>query len=154
MVPRLTKCWVCGEKPVLPSIAEAIFDRVLMSKFGTKQRKIQKLEGGVIKDRETKLEWHPESFKGTWEECQVYCASLGNGWRMPNDEELSSLINREKYRPATDYPGMKSDFYWSSTNYASDKGSAWFVYFHNGYVGYGNKSNTNYVRAVRGGQAG
>ena len=41
--------------------------------------------------------------------------------------------------------------YWSSSTFAGDPTFAWFVNFNFGYVFAFNKSNTLYVRAVRGG---
>ncbi len=40
--------------------------------------------------------------------------------------------------------------YWSSTSYAADSTNAWNVNFNNGNVNANNKTNSNYVRCVRG----
>ncbi len=42
--------------------------------------------------------------------------------------------------------------YWSSTSNANNPDNAWNVNFNNGNVNAKNKSNTNHVRAVRGGR--
>jgi hypothetical protein len=46
----------------------------------------------------------------------------------------------------------QSDNYWSSTTNADNTDNAWNVNFNNGNVNNDDKTNTNYVRAVRGGQ--
>ena len=46
----------------------------------------------------------------------------------------------------------QSDNYWSSTTNADNPDNAWNVNFNNGNVNNNDKTNTNYVRAVRGGQ--
>jgi hypothetical protein len=48
--------------------------------------------------------------------------------------------------------GPKSNNYWSSTTNANNTDNAWRVNFNNGNVNNNNKANSNYVRAVRGGQ--
>ena len=44
-----------------------------------------------------------------------------------------------------------SSNYWSSTTNQNNPNNAWNVNFNNGNVNANNKSNNNYVRAVRGG---
>jgi len=46
---------------------------------------------------------------------------------------------------------VTSNNYWSSTTYAGDSSNAWNVNFNNGNDNVNNKSNSNYVRCVRGG---
>jgi hypothetical protein len=45
----------------------------------------------------------------------------------------------------------RSNNYWSSTTITANPNNAWIVNFNNGNVNNDNKSNGNYVRAVRGG---
>ena len=45
----------------------------------------------------------------------------------------------------------QSNDYWSSSTYQDGPTGAWGVYFFDGYVGAVNKSNSYYVRGVRGG---
>jgi len=44
-----------------------------------------------------------------------------------------------------------SSFHWSSSTNSNDPDNAWNVNFNDGNVNNDNKSNDNYVRAVRGG---
>lgn len=78
-------------------------------------------------------------------------------WRIPDVKELSFLVNSDIpwLVPTLDtawFPNTGSSYYWSSTTYAGNTFFAWRVFFGLGYVGYGNKSNSHYVRAVRSGQ--
>ena len=56
-----------------------------------------------------------------------------------------------KARPGTSAGGDQSSNYWSSTTYQNNPSNAWNVNFNDGNVNANNKTNSNYVRAVRGG---
>lgn len=110
------------------------------------------LKDGWIKDSQTGLEWGPSSDKSMkWEEAKKFCAD--HGGRLPNVQELFSLIDRTKYSPATLIPGMKSEWYWTDEPVAGSAGSAWYVGFFGGYVGTGGyKDGGGHVRSVRSSQ--
>ncbi len=89
--------------------------------------------------------------------CDLTDGSAVGDWRLPNVNELNSLIDRGKYNPAlpADCPlggSTVASYYWSSTTSASHSSYAWIVHFYYGYVSYSNKSGYYYVRCVRGGQ--
>ena len=78
----------------------------------------------------------------TWYDAKIACAKLGNGWRLPNKDELNILYkNKDKIR------GFADNAYWSSTEH--DVISAVFQYFFNGYQYFNNKFYPGYVRAIR-----
>ena len=115
----------------------------------------------IVTDTETGLIWQKTYVSGkTWQQALFYCESLTyagySDWRLPNKNELASLVNYEKYNnPASDFPDMPSQDFWSSSTYASDTSYAWRVYFRSTYfnygsnVGYIHKTNDLPVRCVR-----
>ena len=65
----------------------------------------------VLTDSASGLMWQKDyTTKGMaiWKESLSYCENLiyagYSDWRLPNKNELASLVNYEKYRPATDFP--------------------------------------------------
>lgn len=70
-------------------------------------------------------------------------------WRLPTIQELKSIVDYNKYNPATNLQRIKPNAYWSSSPNVSDSSRAWVVYFGYGDDNYGNKSYSRYVRCVR-----
>ena len=78
------------------------------------------------------------------------------GWRLPNIEELKTIMIKGKAgyasaffsRPESDTWGS----YWSSSPVANDSSYAWFVGFYGRSGGNGAKTNNYYVRLVRSSQ--
>jgi hypothetical protein len=103
------------------------------------------------------------------------CTGIGDGkcgfaghrdWRIPNVNELQSLVDYQNVTPAVDTAFNTnctsgctvltcsctwSFQYWSSTTYQIFPSSAWFVNFGGGAVGAPDKGSFDYVRAVRSG---
>jgi hypothetical protein len=77
-----------------------------------------------------------------------------NDWRLPNCFELESILDLGRYFPSINpiFVNTQSDNYWSSTTRASSTDDAWLVYFGDGDVHTGNKTNSRYARAVRSGE--
>jgi len=76
-------------------------------------------------------------------------------WRLPNKNELASLMEQRCVDPAIDlrvFPNTPSTGFWSSSPGAGSPDYAWFVGFFNGAVSYTYKSYAGPVRLVRGGQ--
>jgi hypothetical protein len=94
---------------------------------------------------------------GTNNDCGLSDDSIEGDWRLPNRNELTSLLDLENINPAlpTDHPFMnfQSSIYWSSTTNANSPSSAWLVDFSNGLVNSGSKTfNPDFfVLPVRGG---
>jgi hypothetical protein len=120
---------------------------------------------GTVTDKLTGLMWIKDETKQmTWQEALDYVKTLNTAshtdWRLPNVEELRSLVDYSEKIPSLPqgqpFTNVQFDTYgyYSSTTDAFDIYDAWIVGFTNGYVGLINKSNNNYVRAVRGGQSG
>jgi hypothetical protein len=101
----------------------------------------------------------------TWQGALDYVASMNAGsglcghkdWRLPNVNELESLINSGETNTANwlnsqGFSNVQFDHYWSSTADAYSTDSAWVVYMWYGGVGYDYKSGSSYVWPVRSGQ--
>ena len=76
-------------------------------------------------------------------------------WRVPNRQELESLLDSSCYSPATNdtvFPGTGGDYVWSSTTMDANPALAWLVYFYVGNSSADNKTYPRQVRLVRAGQ--
>ncbi len=116
---------------------------------------------GTITDLSTGLMWQQDgAVTKTWVEALDYCEKLNLGgrddWRLPNVNELQSIISDVRYSPAintTYFTNTANDYYWSSTThhyYAyADHGYAVDVDFYQGYISQSQKSDILNVRAVR-----
>lgn len=108
----------------------------------------------IVTDTKTGLVWQKSYDSGrTWKEALSYCENLTyagySDWRLPDKNELASLVNYERYAPASDFPDMPSSYFWSSSTYVYRTNSAWRVYFGSGYVDNYSKTYNIYVRCVR-----
>ena len=117
-------------------------------------------EGDIVTDSVTKLEWQDDAITDEmeWQEAIEYCEGLEleehTDWRLPNINELKTIIDRSRYNPAivSAFEQTSSNYYWSSTTYENYHEHAWNVYFFYGSVGYYSKDGDRYVRCVRAGQ--
>jgi hypothetical protein len=83
-------------------------------------------------------------------ECDLSDGSAEGDWRLPNVNELHSL--GPTWPPGTPFTGVQLDFYWTSTTYAVQAGTAFCVYLDSGGpVLYNPKTVSTYVWPVRGG---
>ena len=76
-------------------------------------------------------------------------------WRMPDINELSSIVNFGRLNPSIDtdyFPNTGSSYYWSASPDANNIANAWRVYFYSGYKADVGRSNDYRVRLVRSGQ--
>ena len=125
---------------------------------------------GTVKDNLTGLIWLKDAnaFGGrSWTNALADCAALKSGahglsdgsvegdWRLPNWNELRSLIDASRYDPALPsghpFTGVRLDSYWSSTTIAGSKDHAWDVTLYGGDVNGGDKATAYFVWPVRGG---
>jgi hypothetical protein len=93
----------------------------------------------------------------TWQDALKYCDGLTfagrDDWRLPNIRELLSIVDYSRWDPAIDPVfGAVSDWYWSSSPFASWPVNAWSVLFWNGHQSWFDALVERvYVRAVRSG---
>lgn len=75
-------------------------------------------------------------------------------WRLPNIIELLSIVNYGKVSPVIDpayFPNTKASNYWSSTTRFGTPDTAWYVVFTLGNAYTKPKTDSLYLRLVRGG---
>ena len=111
----------------------------------------------VVTDSATGLMWQKDYTTQSvgWRPALQYCADLTyagySDWRLPNKNELLSLINYEKpEKPSSYFPDMPSYIFWSSTPYAGDNNAAYNVDFSiTGFPMIADRSEQNTVYHVR-----
>ncbi len=126
---------------------------------------------GTITDAGTGLMWEQKTNDEgpndkdnvyTWEEALSLVASMNNtgyigynDWRLPTINELGSLADRTRNGPSINtayFTNTQPSNYWSSTTSSLYSDDAWRMSFNIGEVLCSKKSNSNHLRAVRGGQ--
>ena len=89
-------------------------------------------------------------------DCNLSDGSSAGQWRLPNVNELHSLIDLTQSNlalPANHpFTGVQSSFYWTRTSNADCSSSAWGVGLYDGGVSLAGKTSTYYMWPVRGGQ--
>jgi hypothetical protein len=92
----------------------------------------------------------------TWADANQYCGDLVLGgktnWLLPRIDELLAIVDYSRLDPAIDrvFSGHSS-FYWSGSTLADVPDRAWDVYFESGYSSFYFKTDSYYIRCVRGG---
>lgn len=109
----------------------------------------------ILIDSTTGLIWQRDNApERTWKEALQYCENSNTAgftdWRLPNKNELASLLNLDKPdSPYIDIVGTLSDYYWSSSTVTGYTGYAWTVHFYQGKLGTNRKSSKITVKCVR-----
>lgn len=118
---------------------------------------------GTVTDTRTGLMWQQDDGgQMNWLSAINYCENLDlagySDWRMPNRNELQSLVDYSEYNPAINtamFSDPTAQRYWASTSLTSQY--AWCLITATGQLGYDNATYVvksylyNSVRAVRGG---
>lgn len=120
------------------------------------------VSGEAVTDRLTTLRWRRSAdLVGavTWGQALAAVARLNeqpggpHGWRLPNINELESLVDCSTHSPALPaghpFPAVQ-EVYWSSTTSLYEPDWAWALYLDKGAVGVGQKTQAHFhVWAVR-----
>ncbi len=120
-------------------------------------------ETSIVTDTVTELQWQDDdaavAINGNWTTAIDYCENtlaLGGytDWRLPNKNELLSIVDYSKFGPAiySEFVNKFSYAYWSSTTNMYYTNVAWLVKFSDGSLSWIGKASDRYVRCVRGGQ--
>ncbi|MFZ4856189.1 MAG: DUF1566 domain-containing protein [Desulfuromonadaceae bacterium] len=109
---------------------------------------------------------NPAAGTKNWQEALDYIKTLNNGnylghndWRLPNINELASLINNGRssfigwlYEQGFTFPNVQYDYFWSATTKSAN--GPWVINLNYGNVGYYYETYGIYVWPVRSGQSG
>ena len=115
-------------------------------------------EDEIVKDSVTGLMWQKtykdgvKKFADALSTCENLEYAGFSDWRLPNKNELASIANYGKYKPASDFPEMPNWTFRTSTSDAKNAKSAWYVIFRESIVNPYAKTNSDYVRCVRRGE--
>ena len=109
-------------------------------------------------DRVTGLQWQLIPTPNlAWSEALRHCeespSQNGVEWRLPNINELTSILDHSRISPATDFPNSEEyeGSFWSSTTVVESEELGYVIDFTQGYIWSLDKNKTNLVRCVRGG---
>ena len=120
--------------------------------------------GNCITDNLTGLMWvrNPDAIIRTWQQALEFANSLAlcgsTDWRLPNVNELDSLVNlgaanQAAFLNGQGFGGVQADSYWSSSIWAGFGSSsaplAWAVTMASGGMGPIDRSLSRYVLPVR-----
>lgn len=116
---------------------------------------------GTVTDQQTKLMWMQSALEDTFtfEAAQQAVKNLNAqqgfaghmDWRMPNQDELLSLVVEGNY-PSTckeAFPDTPAGWFWTSSPYIENSFCAWTIYFGYGGVYVSDQYYFNHVRLVR-----
>ena len=122
------------------------------------------IAGDVVIDQLTGLMWAKNAnLSGTkmnWQDALDYVAELDAGgytdWRLPNVNELESLINCGESNPSgwlqsSGFISIQSYYYWSSNTNTNSPMYAWIVHMKYGYLYVHSKQDLYFVWPVRSG---
>jgi hypothetical protein len=162
----LTACLLCAA-----SEAWAECNNMLKSSFDRSQVVVH--DDGTLVDLSTGLMWQrctlgyswqsgtcsrdSAAAEFTWEDALTTAASKKtfagyHGWRLPNKNELGSLVERACFSPAIDqtlFPATESKGYWTNTPNNFNEFSAWAVNFVDGDHMSTSRTNLLGIRLVR-----
>ncbi len=118
----------------------------------------------IVIDTSRTLMWQDDAnvtISKNWSEAVTYCTELnntaGSDWRLPNQNELRSVVDRNSTTSPTINIAFKyvkydsATYYWSSSTYKADTTNAWVVTFRDGIDDWFDKSDINnmFFRCVR-----
>lgn len=108
---------------------------------------------GLIWARNANLNGAPQTWDSAVDLAKVQTLCGRSDWRLPNVNELESLISASASIPATwlagqGFTGAQPNPYWASTTYVNQTDMAWTVCLCDGQTGLGPKGNSTQVYAL------
>jgi len=146
---------VMKEKAPAPAAPRKISDRYTDNGDGTVSDKLLSVvwvkDPSQIPGFEKTMPWDE-----AWKRCQALSYAGKKDWRLPTVEELRSIVDYTRFKPAWDtnvFGGKHDDWYWTGTTCVWESGAAWCVVSDDGYVSGFGKANGGCVRPVRSSQS-
>ena len=124
-------------------------------------------DGQQVQDSKTGLSWRRcaegmawngkacagKPAKYSYVNAQKYVATqAASGWRLPTKDELLTLVDKTKKKPAIDgnaFPNTPPTMFWATRPESSDNLNAWIVDFSRGHVFGNNGTKAPHLRLVR-----
>ena len=156
-----------GAKAPFPKNSSTYYKGIKMKKIGLliatlltfSQAEFTRTESGVVTDSQTGLEWQDaytdNSIPKDYGDSAIsYCTALdldGIGWRLPNINELKSLLVDTQFAPSIDevFQLTVNSFYWSSTTTKNNSNYRYTVSFSTGGIDYRQHNNSSYYSYIR-----
>ncbi len=123
--------------------------------FATRYATARRAGEATIVDTLTQLQWQPDyTIAASWQWALSYCEGLVlagfDDWRLPDRNELATLTDYSTINPASRFPGMPSQPFWTSTSVSSSPAFGWYVFFYNSEIyGFRKHHGDVLVRCVR-----
>ena len=148
--------WEIDENGALESVAKTKTGSVLCVRVRDYDAPANRFTAAAetVRDSVSGLMWQKQAVASrTWAEALNYCEEISTAdkfdWRLPNRNELASLINYEKANgAASDFPAIAAKGFWTSTSSVAGN-EAWTVDFESGKIEASEKTNTKYIICVR-----
>ena len=149
--------WMLDENGALTSVAKTTSNSVICVRvrdYDTEENRFT-AANETVKDNVSGLMWQKQAVASrTWAEALNYCKEVSTAdkfdWRLPNRNELASLVDYTKANGAvSDFPGIAAKGFWSSTSSLSETTEAWTVDFADGSITSAEKADTRYIICVR-----
>ncbi len=149
--------WRVDENGALVSVAKTTQNSVLCVRTNEYDAPESRFTATAetVKDSVSGLMWQKQAVASrTWAEALNYCGEVSTNdrfdWRLPNRNELASLIDYEKTNGAmSGFPGIAAKGFWTSTSSVNETAKAWTVDFETGNIEATDKTSTKYIICVR-----
>jgi len=120
----------------------------------------------VVEDSNTSLHWDDKNYddvdndsksklSNNFEDAINFCEDLvldsHDDWRLPNVNELKTIVDISKYNPSIDgnFTNTDSYYYWTSTTNIKNTSKIFSINFGNGIISSINKDGKYNIRCVR-----
>ena len=149
--------WRINENGALESVAKSTENDVICIHVNDYDAPAERFTAAeeTVTDNVSGLIWQKQyASSKSWAEALSYCEDLTTSghydWRLPNRNELASLIDFAKTDVAmSSFPGIAAKKFWSSTSSTGSATAAWTVDFEDGTISAETKSETHFVLCVR-----